>query len=100
MGGMACMYEFYHHEHPSVKNIITMGSPCDFSLVVSDFQSILKFNNRVMKALDKVVHLNVGYHINEFSSAQFCEKIPQKSRKRKSQKYREDPEKLISNAMR
>ena len=77
MGGMACMYEFYHHEHNSVQNIITMGSPCDFSLVVSDFQSILKFNNRVLKALDKVVRLNVGYHINEFSSAQFCEKIQQ-----------------------
>lgn len=78
MGGMACMYEFYHHEHPTVKSIMTMGSPCDFSLVVSDFQSILKFNSRVLKALDKVVRLNVGYHIDEFSSAYFCEKIPQK----------------------
>lgn len=71
IGGMTILYDHYRNPASSVKKIVTIGSPCDFSDIMEHFQQILKFNNRVMKAMDKYLKEWFGLHINEFSSARF-----------------------------
>lgn len=71
VGGMTILYDHYRNPTSSVEKIITIGSPCDFSEIMDHFQKILKFNNRVMKAMDEYLKEWFGLHIDEFSSARF-----------------------------
>ncbi|MBT8186747.1 MAG: alpha/beta hydrolase [Croceitalea sp.] len=71
VGGMTILYDHYKNPDSSVDKIVTIGSPCEFSDIMAHFQDILKFNDKVMKAMDTYVKKWFGLHIHEFSSAHF-----------------------------
>lgn len=71
MGGMTIIYDHYINASSSVEKIVTIGSPCEFEGFMHQYQQILKFNNRVWKAMDGRLKKWFGYHFKEFSSARF-----------------------------
>ena len=71
IGGMTILYNHFLHPESSVEKIVTIGSPCEFEQFMHHYKSILKFNTRVWKAMDKRLKIWFGYHFNEFSSARF-----------------------------
>ena len=71
MGGMTILYDHFINPESSVEKIVTIGSPCEFEGFMHHFQAILKFNNRVWRAMDKRLKIWFDYHFHEFSSARF-----------------------------
>ncbi|BFP41970.1 alpha/beta fold hydrolase [Flavobacteriaceae bacterium GF1] len=71
IGGMTILFNDFLHPESSVEKIVTIGSPCEFEQFMHHYKSILKFNTRVWKAMDKRLKIWFGYHFKEFSSARF-----------------------------
>jgi len=71
MGGMTILYDHFINPESSVEKIVTVGSPCEFEGFMHHYQRLLKFNNRVWKAMDKRLKIWFNYHFSEFSSARF-----------------------------
>jgi pimeloyl-ACP methyl ester carboxylesterase len=78
MGGMTSLYMHYKHPDSGVEKIVTIGSPSEFHEMMEHYRSLLKLNQRVLKALDTYVVQHFGFHIREFSTSRFANSIPQK----------------------
>ena len=71
MGGMTVLYDHFINPESSIEKIVTVGSPCDFVNFMHHYQNLLKFNNKVWKAMDKRLKIWFDFHFDEFSSARF-----------------------------
>lgn len=71
VGGMTTIYDHYIKPKSSVDKIVTIGSPCEFSQFMEQYQRILKFNDKVKKALNIKLKEWLGFYFEEFSSAIF-----------------------------
>lgn len=78
VGGMTALYHAHRHPNESVEKIVTIGSPAEFEEIVQSYQGLLGFNNRVLKAFDKLVFKEFGYHIHEFATPKFVKGNPKK----------------------
>lgn len=78
MGGMTALYHAHRHAQDTVEKIVTLGSPSEFKDIMNEFQRILNFNNRVLRALDTFIFEEFGFHVHEFSSRRFIENRSQK----------------------
>lgn len=78
MGGMTALYHAHRHPQDTVEKIVTLGSPAEFQDIVDEFRRILRFNKRVLHALDAFIFEEFGFHVNEFSSRRFVENRSQK----------------------
>ncbi len=75
MGGMAAVYHQYLYPDTSLKKIVTIGSPSDLYDIMMQYQKILRFNNRVLQALDDYYKMHFGFGIQDFSTAQYAKDI-------------------------
>lgn len=73
VGGMTVMYNEFKNPNPNVEKIITVGAPSEFHEIMMHFQSTLRFNNQVMRALDQYTWARFGLRIREFSVAKFAQ---------------------------
>lgn len=73
MGGMTALYFAHQHSDTAIEKIVTIGSPAEFQDIMNEFQRILNFNNRVLRALDQFIFEEFGFHVHEFSSSRFVE---------------------------
>ncbi len=78
VGGMTIIYNQYKNPNTHVEKMVTIGSPSEFHEIMEHFQDLLKFNNRVMKHLDKYVYNRFGFRIDEFSTSKFAQSISKK----------------------
>lgn len=78
VGGMTIMYNQYKNPCPNVEKLVTIGSPSEFHEIMEHFQSILKFNDRMMKHLDDYVFDRFGFRVHEFSTSRFARSIDKK----------------------
>ncbi len=78
VGGMTALYHAHRYPSESVEKIVTIGSPSEFYEIMEDYQRILGFNNRVLKALDGFIFEEFGFHVHEFSTSRFVEGNPKK----------------------
>ena len=78
MGGMTALYHAHRHPNESVEKIVTIGSPAEFEEIARSYQSLLGFNDGVLKAFDELVFKEFGYHIHEFASPEFVKGNPKK----------------------
>ncbi|NDV16394.1 alpha/beta fold hydrolase [Muricauda sp. TY007] len=78
VGGMTIIYNQYKNPSAYVEKMVTIGSPSEFHEIMEHFQDLLKFNNRVMKYLDKYVYNRFGFRIDEFSTSRFAQSISKK----------------------
>ena len=78
VGGMTALYHAHRHPNESVEKIVTIGSPSEFYEIMEDYQRILGFNDRVLRALDGFIFEEFGFHVHEFSTSRFVEGNPKK----------------------
>jgi pimeloyl-ACP methyl ester carboxylesterase len=75
MGGLTAVYHQYRHPVSSLKKIVTIGSPSDLEDLMLQYQKILKFNDKVLTALDSYLKAKFGFGIREFSTAKFAKDL-------------------------
>ncbi|RDY60739.1 alpha/beta hydrolase [Flagellimonas nanhaiensis] len=72
VGGMTLMYHEYKNPNPEVEKMVIIGAPSEFHEIMEHYQDLLRFNNRVMKALDDYILNRFGFRIREFSTSKFA----------------------------
>jgi pimeloyl-ACP methyl ester carboxylesterase len=75
MGGMTAIYHQYLYPQNSLKKIVTIGSPSDLQDLMLQYQKILKFNDRVLEALDVYIKDRFGFGIRDFSTATYAREL-------------------------
>lgn len=75
VGGMASVFCMHNHNLPSIKKMILLGAPAHFTGVFARYKTMMGYNNRISKGLDRIVLENFGESVDYFSAATFTESI-------------------------
>ncbi|MCX2720634.1 alpha/beta fold hydrolase [Lentiprolixibacter aurantiacus] len=75
VGGMTAVYHQYAYDSKGIEKIVTIGSPSEFPEIMDQYQKLLRFNNRVMRALDNYLYKHFGFRIKDFSTSQFAKEL-------------------------
>lgn len=75
MGGKTTMYYQYKYQNPNIQKIVILGAPSDFMIILNNFTSLLRLNNKVKKALDHKYTTLLNQNLEEFSVKEFASKI-------------------------
>ena len=71
MGGMAMLFAKSIKPLKTVKQLVSVGAPTDFSLIVAGYQNTIGFNKRVYRLLDQLIEKEIKVEIKEFSTSKF-----------------------------
>ncbi len=71
VGGMTIIYNEHKRRNDCIKKIVTVASPSEFHELMEHYQKLLRFNNRVMGALDSYIYNRFGFHIRDFSTSEY-----------------------------
>jgi esterase/lipase len=71
MGGMAMLFAKSLKPLETVKQLVSIGAPTDFSLIVAGYQNTIGFNKRVYRLLDQLIEKEIKVGIKEFSTSKF-----------------------------
>ncbi len=71
MGGMAMLFAKSIKPFKTVKQLVSVGAPTDFSLIVAGYQNTIGFNKRVYRLLDQLIEKEIKVEIKEFSTSKF-----------------------------
>ncbi len=78
MGGLATLHHQYQNPNTSIEKIVTLGAPAELSELMSHYQNLLNFNNKVLKGLDQHLYEHHNFRINDISTPKFAKSITQK----------------------
>lgn len=71
VGGMTLIYNEYKYRNAGIEKMVTIASPSEFHELMAHYQRLLKFNARVMNALDAYIFNRFGFHIRDFSTSEY-----------------------------
>lgn len=71
MGGMAMLFAKSLKPLENVRQLVSIGAPTDFSLIVAGYQNTIRFNKRVYRLLDQLIEKEIKVGIKEFSTSKF-----------------------------
>ena len=71
MGGMAMLFAKNLKPLETVKQLVSIGAPTDFSLIVAGYQNTIGFNQRVYNLLDQLIEKEIKLNITDFSTSKF-----------------------------
>ena len=71
MGGMAMLFAKSIKPLKTVKQLVSIGAPTDFSLIVAGYQNTIGFNKRVYRLLDQLIEKEIKVGIKQFSTSKF-----------------------------
>lgn len=72
VGGMSSIYSYYKYQFPDLEKLISLAAPSEFTHLMDNYQRIIGFNNRMMKAIYAFVYHKYNFDPQEFSSANFA----------------------------
>ena len=72
VGGMTILFNEFKRPSDSVRQIVTTGAPSEFYEIMDEYQGVLGLNDRMMRALDRLVIDKFGFTIREFSTSTFA----------------------------
>ena len=75
VGGTTAVFQQYQYNTNSVDKLVTIGSPSELSEIMRHYQDLLKFNNRVLNALDEYFMAHFGFGIEDFSTSRFASEL-------------------------
>lgn len=73
VGGLTALYNEYLNPEPTIKKIVTVGSPSEYHEIFTHYKELLGFNNRVARALEEYFFERFGLKQKEFSSSKFVQ---------------------------
>lgn len=71
VGGMATVFSIHNFGLESVNKLVLLGAPAHFTGVFSRYKSMMGFNKRISKDLDKIVLERFGQSVDYYSAANF-----------------------------
>jgi len=75
IGGLALLYSQHKEPQPFVKKVVSLGAPSELSEIMANYQEIVGFNNRVLKALDGYFKERFSFGIEDFSMSELAKNI-------------------------
>ena len=72
VGGMTAVFHQYQYRTNKVDKLVSIGAPSELPEIMAHYQDMLKFNDRVMKALDGYFQRHFGFGIQDFSTSKFA----------------------------
>lgn len=75
VGGMTAVYHQYAYGSNGIEKLVSIGAPSEFPEIMAHYQKLLKFNNRVMRALDRYLQNHFGFRIQDFSTSQYAKHL-------------------------
>jgi pimeloyl-ACP methyl ester carboxylesterase len=75
MGGITCLFYQYFYKNSTVKKIVSVGSPCDFKIILQNYYSLLSINTTIVNGLDLQYRKILRSSISFFSASYFASKI-------------------------
>ena len=75
VGGTTAVFQQYQYNTNSIEKLVTIGSPSELSEIMRHYQQMLKFNNRVLNALDEYFMAHFGFGIEDFSTSKFASEL-------------------------
>lgn len=75
MGGITCLYYQYFYKKESIKKIVTLGSPCDFNIILDNYVKLLSLNSRVVKGIESQYRKVLRSSLSFFSASYFASKL-------------------------
>ena len=73
VGGMATAFGNYNFPLESIKKLVLLGAPADFTGVFSRYINMMGYNNRVSKAMDKYVVKRFNHAPTYFDASKFTQ---------------------------
>lgn len=74
VGGYATLYFLTHYPH-SVQKAVVLGAPSDLSIIMTNYQNMMGYSNRVMAAVDNLFLKNFGQKIAYFKIHEFVKSL-------------------------
>jgi len=71
VGGMATAFGNYNYPLESIKKLVLLGAPADFTGVFSRYINMMGYNNKVSKAMDKYVLKRFNHLPDYFDASKF-----------------------------
>lgn len=71
VGGMATVFSMHNFDLETVNKLVLLGAPAHFTGVFSRYKSMMGFNKRISKGLDKIVLERFGKPVDYYSAANF-----------------------------
>jgi len=78
VGGMATIFSQHKYQLPSIKKLILLGSPSNFTGVFKRYVSMMNYNDKVSNAMNQFVLKHYNHLPEYFSAANFSEEITAK----------------------
>lgn len=78
VGGMTAVFHQHCFPKQKISKMVLLGPPSELTLIMGDFQKILKLSPRFMKGLEVYFHKKFGFWFSEFSTAKFAKSLSQK----------------------
>lgn len=75
VGGMTAIYHQYQYQSNKVEKLVSIGAPSELPEIMDHYQGMLKFNDRVMRALDNYFQDHFGFGIQDFSTSKFASRL-------------------------
>jgi len=75
LGGKTCLYYQYFYKNKNIEKIVTLGSPCDFKILLNKYIKLLSLNTNIKKSLEVQYRKIFRSSLTFFSAKYFASKI-------------------------
>lgn len=75
MGGISCLFYQYFYKNKTIKKIVSIGSPCDFKVLLDNYFKLLSLNSTVVKGIELQYRKILRSSLSFFSASYFASKI-------------------------
>lgn len=75
VGGMASVFFQSKYQLDSLKKLVLLGAPSEFEAILKNYTTMLGYNSKVIKSLDKLIEDSFGALPSAFSTAKFAQNL-------------------------
>lgn len=75
VGGMASVFYQNKYKSQNLKKLVLLGAPSEFETILKSYTSLLSYNDKVVKSLNKLIENTFGAPPSEFSTAKFSQSL-------------------------
>jgi len=75
VGGMASVFYQNKYHSKDLKKMVLLGAPSEFKTILKSYTDLLNYNEKVVRALDKLIEDTFGGPPSEFSTAKFAQSL-------------------------
>jgi esterase/lipase len=78
IGGQTCLYYQSMYQNKAIKKMVILGTPSDFTIILSNFIKLLRLNTTIAKNIENHYLNHFKLDIHQFSSQLFAKKVDTK----------------------